>query len=187
MEFALFPKLASELRDMIWGFALPGPRTITIEVSNTGDSDITDHILEKDYKFKADSSPIASALLHTCARSRLIALHDANLFQFEDRHSTLRVLWSGKQVLKGQGDFPMGRYDVQKKNSTTRSFVLEMAWRRFLALEYVMPAGLLEDTHNLAAQILVGRQRFISFGGRSKVEDKNSREVDACSKPIQKW
>jgi hypothetical protein len=69
MDFTLFPKLALELQDAIWGFALP-PRTITITSTCAGYGNEDDVI----HKFEADTGPIATELLHTCACSRCIAL-----------------------------------------------------------------------------------------------------------------
>ncbi|KAF4633297.1 hypothetical protein G7Y89_g4816 [Cudoniella acicularis] len=83
-EFTLFPKLPTELCNVIWTFAMPGPRLVEVEIKTLN----TKYYLNEDPRpgaaqsfkkkgtfcgFKvADQSP--PALLHTCHQSRLVAL-----------------------------------------------------------------------------------------------------------------
>ncbi|KAE9376145.1 hypothetical protein N431DRAFT_454718 [Stipitochalara longipes BDJ] len=68
-RFTLFSKLAPELRDMIWGFALPGPRIVAVHLAPRSRISSQNTI-----RCKADVNPISTELLHTCSRSRQIAL-----------------------------------------------------------------------------------------------------------------
>ncbi|PMD14676.1 hypothetical protein NA56DRAFT_710747 [Hyaloscypha hepaticicola] len=97
MDFTLFPNLALELQDMIWAFALPPPRIITIRIYDKDwydDGDLP-------YKFEADAGPglIATELLQTCSRSPVhcpspiracfpLKTGRADILQLGGRHST---------------------------------------------------------------------------------------------------
>ncbi|KAE9376136.1 hypothetical protein N431DRAFT_454710 [Stipitochalara longipes BDJ] len=74
-EFTLFPKLAPELRDMIWKLALPKPRTISTFVKAFSSSIITP--LSGPYAFKLVSNACSMLLgvFQACQESRAIALN----------------------------------------------------------------------------------------------------------------
>jgi hypothetical protein len=78
--FTYFPLLPPELREMVWKYALPGPRMIkvtAVDVSQTMRDRLS---LWSIFPCTAvwegfiEQSPIATPLLHTCHRSRTIAL-----------------------------------------------------------------------------------------------------------------
>lgn len=68
-KFTLSPKLAPELQDFIWSLALPGPRTI-----NVSSPCIEPQPGRHRELLNTNRSSIPTSLLHTCFRSREIAL-----------------------------------------------------------------------------------------------------------------
>ncbi|KAE9376171.1 hypothetical protein N431DRAFT_454737 [Stipitochalara longipes BDJ] len=70
-EFILFPKFSKEIRDMIWKFAIPGPRVVNIFLRQCKTPEQRLHP-EKPIRPKAES--VTPAMLHTCRESRQIAL-----------------------------------------------------------------------------------------------------------------
>lgn len=80
-EFTLFPKLAPELRDMIWKLALPKPRTISITAEplfdwNTVADDpyIADDDPSIQFKLVSNACPMPRGVFLTCRESRTLAL-----------------------------------------------------------------------------------------------------------------
>lgn len=79
-EFTLFPKLPAELRDQIWKFALPGPRTITISVRRCSENQAEGErrgftFNSSDFRTEANSQGLLpTTLLHACHESREIVL-----------------------------------------------------------------------------------------------------------------
>jgi len=77
-EFTFFPKLPFEMVNMIWKWALPGSRIITIQ--SRPRLDARDYplpamsYLSLNPACKVNVNPIATPLLHACSRSRQIAL-----------------------------------------------------------------------------------------------------------------
>jgi 2EXR family len=73
-EFALFPKLPPELRDMVWKFMLPDPRILNLLCHRPTHTDQEPILFSHDPVSKANINVVATPLLHTCSRSRQIAL-----------------------------------------------------------------------------------------------------------------
>jgi len=100
-EFTLFPKLPAELRDQIWKFALPGPRTITVirrPLKNWAYryTTITDRLRrtrlglptgKNDQFVKANTRGVLpTPLIHACHESRQIVLRRYELAFAEFLH-----------------------------------------------------------------------------------------------------
>jgi hypothetical protein len=73
-EFTLFPKLPPELRDVVWKFTLPDPRILTLLCHRISLTDQKPILFTTDAVSKANVNAVATPLLHTCSRSRQIAL-----------------------------------------------------------------------------------------------------------------
>jgi hypothetical protein len=73
-EFTLFPKLPPELRDMVWKFTLPDPRILNLLCHRPTHNDQEPILFSRDAVSKANVNGVATPLLHTCSRSRQIAL-----------------------------------------------------------------------------------------------------------------
>jgi hypothetical protein len=73
-EFTLFPKLPSELRDMVWKFTLPDPRILTLLCHRPTHTYQEPILFSRGPVSKANTNVVATPLLHTCSRSRQIAL-----------------------------------------------------------------------------------------------------------------
>lgn len=74
--FHLFPKLPSELKDMIWNHALPRPRMITLSttIADTPESLERGRGRGRGYATKTNVNAIPTGLLHACQHSREVAM-----------------------------------------------------------------------------------------------------------------
>jgi 2EXR family len=67
-EFTLFPKLATEIRPMIWGHALPGPRVVTISQKFDGPCGSYGLV------YNLGSEQLTPAMLRVNSEARAVAL-----------------------------------------------------------------------------------------------------------------
>ena len=104
-SFTLFPKLAPELKDMVWEFSLPGPRMITIAGDFSNEATLANHISwHHDPSFKINANTISTSLLQTCSRSRQIALrHYEPAFDRRFKHPIYFDWKRDTIVIKGGG------------------------------------------------------------------------------------
>jgi hypothetical protein len=75
--FTCFPRLPLELQRMVWGFALPAPRTITIISTDFTIRDAKGWTVRK--YCVAHNAPSVPSLLHACQESRKVALKTYHL------------------------------------------------------------------------------------------------------------
>jgi len=73
-KFTVFPKLAPELRDMIWKLALPQPQTISIAATPLFDWGTIAETDPHEFKLTSDASLMPLGLFLACKESRAIAL-----------------------------------------------------------------------------------------------------------------
>lgn len=77
-EFTLFPHLPPEIRDMVWKWALPGPRVVRVQGRGTisEPEDLVEAVanLHLEPQDPVCKIPLATPLLHACSRSRYVAL-----------------------------------------------------------------------------------------------------------------
>ncbi|KAH6682025.1 hypothetical protein B0J14DRAFT_695492 [Halenospora varia] len=74
MTFASFGKLPPELREKVWGFALPGPRVVQMRIKL-----VVAKYSKHQRGFHLKSTTPVPSMLHTCSESRAIALQHYEL------------------------------------------------------------------------------------------------------------
>ncbi|KAG4433699.1 hypothetical protein IFR05_010808 [Cadophora sp. M221] len=99
-SFACFQKLPFELRLMVWGFALPGPRVIRLKpaANKSYDFVISSEIATSSIKVVTT----ISGVIHAVHESREVSLKHYSI-AFEDHPKLLESLFSGPKMSKVRG------------------------------------------------------------------------------------